>query len=96
MLKMKIEAMKKILVTVFVFLFSSSMGWAQHCFGVSIDGAVTWQFDNLSFTEKGMGVGPSIGVVYQYQNNKLLLQTGLSASESFMQVVGGDCIFASR
>lgn len=86
MLKMKIEAMKKILVTVFVVLFSSSMGWAQHCFGVSIDGAVTWQFDNLSFTKNGMGVGPSIGAVYQFQNNKLLLQTGLSVSESFMRV----------
>ncbi len=86
MLKMKIEAMKKILITVFVVLLSSSMGWAQHCFGVSIDGAVTWQFDNISFTERGMGVGPSIGAVYQYQNNKLLLQTGLSASESFMRV----------
>ena len=68
--------MKRYIVIILLVLGIGSL-YAQHRVGVSLSPAMTWQLDSLPATRSLPGVGGAIGMVYQYQYQSLLLQTGM-------------------
>ena len=58
---------------------------AQHRMGVAVAPSMTWQLDSLPHTRSVPGVGGELGLVYQYQYQAFLLQTGIDLSFANMR-----------
>lgn len=76
---------KRILLICVALCLVHAAAWAQHYVGAMVDGGVAWQLDKeLDITQPRVGGGGSIGVLYQYQYDRFLLQTGLGASQVYL------------
>ncbi len=56
--------------------------FAQHRIGLTIDAATAWHLDNVEITTPKTGGNVGIGMIYQYQKGKFLLNTGVNFSSS--------------
>ena len=87
-----------------IILFCIGIGslCAQHHVGLSLSPAMTWQLDSISTTRSLPGVGGAIGMVYQYQYESLLLQTGMEVGLTTMRqgvdsiLIGTDTLCRNR
>ena len=68
-----------------VLFFSSA--FAQHRVGFTIEGATAWHLDNVEITTPKTGGNVGIGMIYQYQKGKFLLNTGVNFSSSCLSQV---------
>lgn len=75
--------MNRIFVIIIGALFFSSIV-AQHRVGFTIEGATAWQLDNVEITSPETGENVGIGMIYQYQKGKFLLNTGVNFSSAYL------------
>lgn len=75
--------MKHYIITILLILTCSA--YAQHRMGVAVAPSMTWQLDSLPHTHSVPGVGGELGLVYQYQYQAFLLQTGIDLSFANMR-----------
>lgn len=75
--------MNRIFVIIIGALFFSSVV-AQHRVGFTIEGATAWQLDNVEITSPETGGNVGIGMIYQYQKGKFLLNTGVNFSAAYL------------
>ena len=70
-----------------IILFCIGIGslCAQHHVGVSLSPSMAWQLDSMSTTRSLPSVGGAIGMVYQYQYESLVLQTGMEVGLTTMR-----------
>ncbi len=65
-----------------VLFFSSA--FAQHRVGFTIEGATAWHLDNVEITTPKTGGNVGIGMIYQYQKGRFLLNTGVSFNSAYL------------
>lgn len=78
--------MNRIFVIIIGALFFSSVV-AQHRVGFTIEGATAWQLDNVEITSPKTGGNVGIGMIYQYQIGKFLLNTGVNFSSAYLSQI---------
>lgn len=78
--------MNRICFIIIVLLFFSN-AVAQHRIGLTVDGATAWHLDNVEITTPKIGGNVGIGMIYQYQKGKFLLNTGVNFSSSCLSQV---------
>lgn len=65
-----------------VLFFSSA--FAQHRVGFTIEGVTAWHLDNVEITTPKTGGNVGIGMIYQYQKGRFLLNTGVSFNSAYL------------
>ena len=75
--------MNKIYVIIIGVLFLTNT-FAQHRIGLTIDAATAWHLDNVEITTPKIGGNVGIGMIYQYQKGKFLLNTGVNFSSAYL------------
>lgn len=58
--------------------------FAQHSVGLIFDGTTAWQLDNVESTTPQLGGCIGVGAIYQYQNGRFLLNTGIGFSSAYL------------
>lgn len=84
--------MRKAFVFIVLLLCCGSL-WSQHWLGASADAGLAWQLDKSPQVTTRLGGGGEIGLVYQYQHNHFILETGLEGKFTYTSVGLADSVY---
>ena len=83
--------MRKSLLLILAIILSVT-SQAQHWLGVSATADFAWQFDQIGIATSEMGGGGRLGLVYQWQQNHFLFETGVDGEFTYNRLSLGDSI----